>query len=181
MPKKTKRKNKKQSAGKYRKAKGAGLEYYAVLTLEYNGYHANKKPLSIGVEDVIAAQKKESNLFVQAKNYAYERIINGKLVKVDPSKALSPMGKEILRLHAEDYGAIPVFLYKASRGKNVWWDLSKDEEITWLKPFTKEWKEKRSKIKQKLADLKNKKKGGSIEKWELYVLENRDKVKSFIC
>lgn len=91
------------------------------------------------------------------------------------------MGKEILRLHAEEYGAIPVFLYKASRGKNVWWDLSKNEEITWLKPFTKEWLENRNSIKRKLADLKNVKKGGSIEKWELYVLEHKDEVKSFIC
>lgn len=178
------KKRKKQSAGKYRKTKGAGLEYYAVLTLEYNGYHASKKPLSLGVEDVIAAQKKESNVFVQAKNHAYERIDpkTGKKIKLNPfHTALSPMGKEILRFHAEEYGAIPVFLYKASRGKNVWWDLSKNEEITWLKPFTKEWKEKRSRIKKKLADLKNKKKGGSIEKWEIYVLENKEEVKSFIC
>ena len=183
MPKKTKRKNKKQSAGKYRKAKGAGLEYYAVLTLEYNGYHANKKPLSQGVEDVIAAQKKESNLFVQAKNHAYERKDKkGRLIKLNPfDTALSPMGKEILKFHAEQYGAIPVFLYKASRGKNVWWDLSRNEEITWLKPFTKEWKDERSRIRKKLADLKNVKKGGSIEKWELYVLEHKDEVKSFIC
>lgn len=135
------------------------------------------------MEDVIAAQKKESNVFVQAKNHAYERTDeNGKKIKLNPfHTALSPMGKEILRFHAEEYGAIPIFLYKASRGKNVWWDLSKNEEITWLKPFTKEWKDERSKIKQKLADLKNKKKGGSIEKWELYVLENKEHVSKFIC
>ena len=95
--------------------------------------------------------------------------------------ALSPMGKEILRKHAEDYGAIPIFLYKSGRGRNVWWDLSKNEEIKWLKPFTKEWKERRNGIIQKLADLKNTKKGGSIEKWELYVLENYEEVKAFIC
>lgn len=160
------------------------MEYYAVLTLEYNGYHAGKKPLSYGVEDVIAAQKKESNVFVQAKNHAYQRMDakTGKKIKLNPfHTALSPMGKEILRLHAEEYGAIPIFLYKASRGKNVWWDLSKNEEITWLKPFTKEWLEKRNRIKKLLADLKNVKKGGSIEKWELYVLENMEQVKSFIC
>lgn len=155
-----------------------------MLTLEYNGYHAAKKPLSLGVEDIIASKKGYRNIYTQAKNHAYERTDEktGKKIKLNPfHTALSPMGKEILKLHAEEYDAIPVFLYKASRGKNVWWDLSKNEEITWLKPFTKEWKEERGRIKQKLADLKNKKKGGSIEKWELYVLENKEHVKQFIC
>lgn len=91
------------------------------------------------------------------------------------------MGKEILKKHAEEFGATPILLFKKSRGKNVWWDLSKNEEITWLKPFTKEWKERRGKIRAKLAELKNPKKGGSIEKWELYVLENWNDVHPFIC
>lgn len=74
-----------------------------------------------------------------------------------------------------------MFLYKAARGKNVWWDLSNNREIDWLEPYTKEWSQKRSEIKKKLSALKDPKKGGSIDKWEKYVMENYQQVKSFIC
>lgn len=126
-------------------------------------------------------KKGHKSLYTQAKNHAYERIIDGKLVKVDPTKALSDMGREILKFHAEEYDATPIFLYKESRGKNVWLDLSNNRPIDWLKPFTKEWAKKRSEIKKKLRTLKDPKKGGSIEKWELYVLAHKEEVKNFIC
>lgn len=138
----------------------------------------------MGIEDVVSGGKKGARtLFVQAKNHAYERIDkNGKLIKLNPfHTALSDFGKEILKRHAEDHDAIPVFLYKAARGKNVWWDLSNNREIDWLEPFTKEWSKKRSEIKNKLRILKDPKKGGSIDKWEKYVIENYNEVKSFIC
>lgn len=125
--------------------------------------------MSYGIEDLVAVGKK-GKLFVQAKNH-----------KTNPGLALSQIGKEILRRHALEHGAIPVFLYKARRGENIWINLATNREIKWLKPYTKEWLSNRSEIKKKLRELKDPKKGGSTEKWETYVLEHYEQVKDFIC
>ena len=86
----------------------------------------------------------------------------------------------LFRLHAEDYGAIPIYLHVPKRGQREWLNLISNMPME-FKPFTKEWAKERSEIKKKLSDLKNPKKGGSRKKWKEYVIANYGQVKSFIC
>jgi hypothetical protein len=86
----------------------------------------------------------------------------------------------IFRLHAQEYGAIPIYLHVPDRGKRVWLNLNNDKE-EYFEPFTKEWVKERSRIKKILSDLKNPRKGGSRKKWKEYVMQNWVEVKSFIC
>lgn len=86
----------------------------------------------------------------------------------------------IFKFHAEDHGAIPIYLYVPERGKRVWFDLLNRKAIE-FEPFTKQWSERRSRIKKTLSDLKNPKKGGSRKKWKEYVIDNWHEVKTFIC
>ena len=82
--------------------------------------------------------------------------------------------------HAEDYGAIPIYLHVPKRGEREWLNLIDNKPLE-LYPFTKEWVQERSKIKKMLSDLKNPKKGGSRKKWKKYVIDHYQMVKSFIC
>lgn len=139
--------------------------------------------MSFGTEDLVAAGKKgEQDLYVQAKNHSAIRIVKGKTIKVDPAQALDIFDREILKRHAQHYGAEPIFLYKNGRGKdnNIWLNLRTGQPVI-FQPFTEEWYEKRSKIKKLLRELKDPKKGGSKQKYQHYVLENWDEVCNFIC
>ena len=82
--------------------------------------------------------------------------------------------------HAEDYGAIPIYLHVPKRGEREWLNLIDNKPLE-LYPFTKEWVQERSRIRKILSDLKNPRKGGSRKKWKEYVIENYQMVKSFIC
>ena len=88
--------------------------------------------------------------------------------------------QNIFRLHAQDFGVIPIYLHVPKRGQREWLNLLSNTPIQ-FKPFTKEWAQERSRIKKILSDLKNPKKGGSRKKWKQYVIENYSQVKSFIC
>lgn len=143
------------------------MERYCVLTLEFNGWHVKRNFRSWGVEDVIATKKDHQNLYVQGKHYS-----NGWGLDEDE--------QYIFTLHAEEYGAVPIFLYVPKRGERLWLNLIDNKPLQ-LKPFTKEWIKERSRIKKELSDLKNPKKGGSRKKWKEYVIDNYDEVKQFIC
>ena len=147
--------------------KGYSLERYCVLTLEYNGWHVKRNFRSWGVEDVIATKRGFYTLYVQGKHY-------------ENDDGLDEVEQHIFRLHAQEFGAIPIYLHVPKRGVREWLDLS-DNKIVEFKPFTKEWAEERSRIKKKLSDLKNPRKGGSRKKWKEYVMQNWVEVKSFIC
>jgi hypothetical protein len=116
---------------------------------------------------VIATKKGYYPLYVQGKHYADD-------------KGLDEEEQYLFRFHAEDYGAIPIYLHVPKRGVREWLNLS-DGKVVEFEPFTKEWAKERSEIKKKLSDLKNPKKGGSRKKWKAYVIENYQKVKQFIC
>lgn len=120
------------------------------------------------MEDVIAVHQGEI-LFIQAKNY-----------EKHTDNVLDAEEREIFIEHATSHGAEPIYLYVPSRGRRVWLNILTDEIIE-FRPFTKEWIKERSEIKKILSDLKNPKKGGSRKKWKKYVIENYQKVKSFIC
>lgn len=145
--------------------KGYSLERYCVLTLEYNGWHVKRNFRSWGVEDVVATKRNCHPLYIQAKNY------RGGLTEDE---------QFLFKVHAEEYGAIPIYLYVPKRGERVWLDLRDNKQVE-FKPFTKEWVKERSRIKKKLADLKNPKKGGSKKKWKEYVMENWKECHPFIC
>jgi hypothetical protein len=145
--------------------KGYSLERYCVLTLEFNGWHVKRNFRSWGIEDVIATKKGCYPLYVQAKNY---------------KGGLDEEEQFLFKVHAEDYGAIPIYLFVPKRGERVWLDL-RDNKPELFMPFTKEWVKERSRIKKILADLKNPKKGGSKKKWKEYVMVNYQEVKQFIC
>jgi hypothetical protein len=119
------------------------------------------------VEDVIATKKGCYPLYVQAKNYA-------------DGSGLDEEEQFLFRFHAEDYGAIPIYLSVPKRGERLWLDLT-DNKPVHFEPFTKEWAKERSEIKKTLSDLKNPRKGGSRKKWKEYVINNYQRVKSFIC
>jgi hypothetical protein len=93
---------------------------------------------------------------------------------------LNEVEQYIFRLHAQEYGAIPIYLHVPKRGEREWLNLLDNKPIP-FKPFTKQWAKERSEIKKKLSDLKNPKKGGSRKKWLEYVMQNWVDVKSFIC
>lgn len=150
-----------------KKSKGYSLERYCRLTLEYNHYHAKRNSMSYGIEDIVAATNGKQSLWVQCKNQK-----KGK-------RAMSADDKEILRRHAEMYGAIPIYLYTANR-KKYWINLSTGKPFP-IKQYTDHWYHRRNKIHDTLAPLKDTKKGGSVAKWNKYVLANWDSVKEFIC
>jgi hypothetical protein len=119
------------------------------------------------VEDVIATKKGCYALYVQGKHYAND-------------DGLDEEEQFIFRCHAEEYGAIPIYLHVPKRGEREWLNLIDNKPVQ-FQPFTKEWAKERSEIKKKLSDLKNPRKGGSRKKWKEYVKDNYQTVKSFIC
>lgn len=93
---------------------------------------------------------------------------------------MDSLEQEIFIEHAVMHGAQPIYLHVPERGKRVWLNILTNEVLE-FKPFTKEWAQKRSRIRKILSDLKNPRKGGSRKKWKEYVIEHMDEVKPFIC
>lgn len=145
--------------------KGYRLENYAALTLEYNGFHVKRNYRSLGVEDIISASRENIVYFIQCKNYDWsvKHVLHDEQV--------------IFKWHAEEYGAIPIWLFSPGRGKKVWFNLSTLNSEIDLKEYTKEWMTRRMKIKKKLRKLKKK----NVNEYNRFVLKHWKSVKDFIC
>jgi hypothetical protein len=83
---------------------------------------------------------------------------------------------EILKRHAVEYGAIPIFLFKEDR-KAIWLNVLTHDHYDTIKPYTKEWYTGRQAAIRALRDLGKK----SRPDYRRHVLENWDCVKSLIC
>lgn len=145
--------------------KGYALERYCQLTLEFNGYHVKRNTMSIGIEDVMAFKEGCDIMLIQCKNTKRGE------------KSMSKEEKEILKKHAKESNASPVYLYKDGRGKYVWQYLWSGRIKTDLKPYTNVWYRERMKMRKRLRDMKRK----NVCEYNNYVLENWDKVKDYIC
>lgn len=146
-----------------KKVKGYGLERYCVLTLEYNGYHVKRNALSYGIEDVIAFKSMSKPLLIQVKN-----TLVGK-------NSMTKEEQLVLKRHAMELEAIPIFLFSENR-KKIWVNLITNDYFE-IKPFTIEWYNNRQLIKNQLRELNNK----SKSLYNKYVLENWETVHQFIC
>lgn len=144
--------------------KGYALERYCQLTLEFNGYHVKRNTMSIGIEDVIAFLE-HITLLIQCKNTKRGE------------KSMSKDETEILKRHAKDMRAMPIYLYKDGRNKYVWLDLATGYELDYLRPYTKEWYRDRMKMREMLRTMKKK----NVNEYNKYVLKNWNKVCRFIC
>jgi len=143
--------------------KGYSLERYCQLTLEYNGYHVKRNTMSIGIEDLIAFNG--ATLFIQCKNTKRGE------------KSMSKDELEILKKHAKESGAMPVYMYKDGRNNYVWLDVSTGFSLGTMKSYTKEWYRNRMKIRKQLREMKKK----NVAEYNKYVLKNWKEVKEFIC
>jgi Holliday junction resolvase len=148
---------------KSNRRRGYSLERHAVLTLLYNGFHVRRNFRSLGIEDLVATGK-YSTLFVQCKDTQKKHT------------SMTQQQQEILKRHAEEHNAIPVFMYKAGKGQYMWKNLSIGGYMMFSK-FTKEWYDERQKIKKMLKALQKK----SQSECDKYVLENWDKIKECVC
>jgi len=144
--------------------KGYTLERHAVLTLDFNGYHVKRNASSIGIEDVIAFDTVQV-LLIQCKNTKRKE------------NSMSKDEKEILKRHARELGATPVYLFNDGRGKYIWQDLITGFPLDFIKPYTKEWYRERMKERERLRKMKKK----DLTAYNKYVLQNWDKVKQYIC
>lgn len=144
--------------------KGYRFELYCSLTLEYNGFHAVRNYASQGIEDLIGIRK-DVTLFIQVKN-----TVTGK-------HGMTKEEQLILKKHALEYGAIPIFLYKESRNKVVWLNLLTMDYYDSIKKFTKEWYTQRMEMKRQLREVHKKGKSSYNE----YVLGNWGMVSGVVC
>ena len=87
------------------------MERYCQLTLEFNGFHVKRNAMSIGVEDVMAFDAAVT-LLIQCKNTKRGE------------KSMTKDEIEILKRHAKEHEAIPIYLYKDGRGKYVWQEVA---------------------------------------------------------
>lgn len=145
-------------------SKGYYLEYYCCLTLEFNGWHVKRNAMSYGIEDVIAIDG-DRVMLIQCKNVKRK---HNTMTKEDI---------QILKKHAEELGAIPVYLFKDGRGKYIWQEVTMGFPIEFLTPFTREWLRERNKTRKMLKTMKKKSKSD----YNKYVLKNWDTVKGYIC
>lgn len=143
--------------------KGYSLERYCQLTLEYHGCHVKRNAMSIGVEDVMAF-KGDNIMLIQCKNTKRGE------------KSMTKDEIEILKRHAKDLGATPIYLYKDGRNNYVWQNLHLGIVYD-FKPFTKEWYRERMKMREMLRKMKRK----NVNEYNKYVLANWSKVSSFVC
>ena len=143
--------------------KGYSLERYCQLTLEFNGFHVKRNAMSIGIEDVMAF-KDASVLLIQCKNTKRGE------------KSMTKDEIEILKKHAEDLGASPIYLYKDGRNNYVWQDLKFGVSYD-FKRYTKEWYRERMKERERLRKMKKK----NVNEYNKYVLKNWSKVNAYIC
>ena len=141
------------------------MERYCQLTLEYNGYHVKRNTMSIGIEDLMAFNRFHY-LLIQCKNTKRgEKSMNKDEIK-------------ILRKHAEDLYAIPIYLYKDGRNRFVWLDVRYNDRFdAGLSPYTKEWYRERMKMREMLRKMKKK----NVNDYNKYVLKNWEKVCRYIC
>lgn len=144
--------------------KGYSLERYCQLTLEYNGYHVKRNAMSIGIEDVMAF-KEAIVLLIQCKNTKRGE------------KSMTKDEIDILKKHARDMGAIPIYLYKDGRNKYVWLNVEADVPQEHLRVYTPHWYKTRMFMRNQLRDMKKK----NVKEYNKYVLKNWEEVKSFIC
>jgi Holliday junction resolvase len=143
--------------------KGYSLERYCQLTLEFNGYHVKRNTMSIGIEDVLAFNDNQT-LLIQCKNTKRGE------------KSMTKDEIEILKRHAQEFHAVPVYLYKDGRGIYVWHELILGLKCG-MKPYTKEWYRERMKMREMLRKMKKK----NLNEYNKYVLKNWPKVKEYIC
>jgi len=144
--------------------KGYSLERYCQLTLEFNGFHVKRNAMSIGVEDVMAFDAAVT-LLIQCKNTKRGE------------KSMTKDEIEILKRHAKEHEAIPIYLYKDGRKKYVWQDVSTGFVLESLKTYTKEWYRERMKMREMLRKMKKK----NVNDYNKYVLKNWEKVCRYIC
>lgn len=120
--------------------------------------------MSIGIEDVMAF-KDSVVLLIQCKNTKRGE------------KSMTKDEIDILKKHAKDVGAIPVYLYKAGRNKYVWQDVNTGWEMERLNAYTMQWYRNRMKMRKKLREMKKK----NLNDYNKYVLKNWSEVKEYIC
>jgi Holliday junction resolvase len=144
--------------------KGYSLERYCQLTLEYNGYHVKRNAMSIGIEDVMAF-KGSVVLLIQCKNTKRGE------------KSMTKDEIEILKKHAKDVGAIPIYLYKEGRNKYVWQDVQTGWQLEKLYAYNMQWYRTRMKMRKQLREMKKK----NLNEYNKYVLKNWKEVKEYIC
>lgn len=145
-------------------SKGYNLERYCIITLEYNGYHVKRNARSLGIEDIVAFNGIDI-LLIQVKN------------TLQKHNSLTKNEKQILKNHALELKAIPIFLYKNGRGKYIWFNLKTNLEIKTIIPYTKEWYRNRQ-IQRKILKRIMKQSKSIYNK---YILENWDNIKNYIC
>jgi Holliday junction resolvase len=143
--------------------KGYSLERFCCLTLEYNGFHVKRNTLSLGIEDVIAFNG-DMVYLIQCKNTKLK------------DKSMSKSELEILKLHAKDLGAIPIYLYKDGRGRYVWQGVFTGINLH-FNAYTPMWYKNRQKIRKELKRLKK----SSLPAYNKYVIENWKDVKEYVC
>ena len=139
--------------------KGYNLERYCFLTLEYNGFHIIRKYRSVGVEDIVAIRK-DQTLLVQVKS---------------GNATMDLVEQEILKRHAKDIGAIPIYLFQKDKQK-IWVSLLTNDYYD-LKKYTIDWYIERNKIKKEIKAMKKKSKA----QCNRYILNNWVVVKNYIC
>jgi Holliday junction resolvase len=120
--------------------------------------------LSIGIEDVIAFDDKRVWL-IQCKNTKRKE------------KSMTKDELTILKKHAKELGALPVYLYKESNGVYMWINVNTGFNIEGIKSFDKMWYRERMKMREELRKMKKK----NLTEYNKYVLKNWDKVHHYIC
>ena len=82
----------------------------------------------------------------------------------------------ILKKHAQDIRAVPIYLFSENK-RRFWVNLLTNDHYDSIKPYTKQWYNHRQETKKALRELSKK----SKSQYNKYVLENWDDVKDFIC
>lgn len=88
--------------------RGYSLENFVSAYLSYHGWHVKRNYRSLGVEDLTAVKKCRTPLLIQCKN------------SKAGVKAMSQQELLKLREHAEQYGAIGIYVYSDSRKKYLY-------------------------------------------------------------
>jgi hypothetical protein len=110
------------------------------------------------------AVNKTNTLVIQVKNSLAGR------------HALTKHEQLILKKHAQDIGAIPIYLFSENK-KKIWVNLLTNDYYDNVKEYTKKWYDERQVVKKTLRELNKK----SKSQYNKYVLDNWDCVKNYIC
>lgn len=117
--------------------KGYYLERWISLYLSYHNWHVKRNYGSKGVEDLIAVKKGEPVLFIQCKN---TKKLN-----------MSRQEIEVLRQHANEYGAVGIIIYKTEKGHKMFYNVNNNTfDILKVVPEgnMKDWVKKVNEIKK---------------------------------